>query len=73
MKNKTIDDRLAASKTMLLLSRSEMEGLVTMAQVIEAVEAAHADMANGTAIQPAAVAMSLPTGSATFLAMPAFE
>lgn len=58
-------------RTTLVLSRSEIEGLVTMAEVIEAVEAAHVDMSGGTAAQPAAVAMALPSGSGTFLAMPA--
>ncbi|WP_119255421.1 ornithine cyclodeaminase family protein [Shinella zoogloeoides] len=58
-------------RTTLVLSRSEIEGLVTMAEVIEAVEAAHADMSSGKAAQPAAVAMKLPSGSGAFLAMPA--
>lgn len=57
-------------RTTLVLSRTQCEGLVTQAEVIAAVEAAHADMSNGTAAQPPAVAMKLPSGSATFLAMP---
>ncbi len=55
----------------LILARSQVEGLVTMAEVIEAVEAAHADMARGTAVQPAPGAMSLPSGSGAFLTMTA--
>ena len=58
-------------RTTLVLSRSEAEGLVTMAEVIAVVEAAHADMSSGTAAQPAAVAMKLPSGTGAFLAMPA--
>lgn len=56
---------------MLILSRSQVEGLVTMAEVIEAVEAAHADMSTGTAAQPSPGAMSLPSGSGAFLTMTA--
>ena len=55
----------------LILSRSQVEGLVTMAEVIEAVEAAHADMSRGTAAQPSPGAMSLPSGSGAFLTMTA--
>ena len=55
----------------LILSRSQVEGLVTMAEVIEAVEAAHADMSRGTAAQPSPGAMSLPSGSGSFLTMAA--
>lgn len=55
----------------LILSRSQVEGLVTMAEVIEAVEAAHADMSRGTAVQPAPGAMSLASGSGAFLTMAA--
>jgi alanine dehydrogenase len=64
-------DRHLLPGTTLVLSRSEIEGLVTMAEVIEAVEAAHADMSSGTAAQPAATAMKLPSGTGAFLAMPA--
>jgi len=64
-------DRHLSPRTTLVLSKSEIEGLVSMAEVIEAVEAAHADMSNGKAAQPAAVAMKLPSGSGAFLAMPA--
>lgn len=56
---------------MLVLSRSEIEGLVTQAEVIAAVENAHADISNGTAAQPAAVALTLASSTAAFLAMPA--
>ena len=59
-----------ARKT-LILSRSQVEGLVTMPEVIEAVEAAHADMSRGTAAQPSPGAMSLPSGSGSFLTMAA--
>lgn len=55
----------------LILTRSQVEGLVTMAEVIEAVEAAHADMARGTAAQPAPGAMALPSGPGAFLTMTA--
>lgn len=55
----------------LILSRSQVEGLVTMAEVIEAVEAAHADISRGTAAQPAPGAMSLPSGTGAFLTMTA--
>lgn len=55
----------------LILSRSQVAGLVTMAEVIEAVETAHADMARGTAAQPAPGAMSLPSGTGAFLTMTA--
>lgn len=55
----------------LILTRSQVEGLVTMAEVIDAVEAAHADMARGAAAQPAPGAMSLPSGSGAFLTMTA--
>lgn len=58
-------------RTTLVLSKSEIEGLVTQTEVIAAVEAAHADMANRTAAQPAAVAMTLPGSTSAFLAMPA--
>lgn len=59
------------SRKTLILRRSEAEGLVTMAEVIDAVEAAHADMSRGAAAQPAPGAMSLPTGSGAFLTMTA--
>ena len=42
-----------------------------MAEVIEAVEAAHADMSRGTAAQPSPGAMSLPPAPASFLTMAA--
>jgi ornithine cyclodeaminase/alanine dehydrogenase len=64
-------DRAVAARTTLVLSRSDIEGLVTMGEVIDAVEAAHADISIGTAAQPAAVALSLASSSAAFLAMPA--
>ena len=58
-------------KKTLILTRSQIEGLVTMAEVIDAVEAAHADMSRGRAAQPAPGAMSLPSGSGAFLTMTA--
>lgn len=64
-------DQSLAPRTTLVLSRSEIEGLVTMAEVVEAVETAFADISDGTAAQPAATAMSLASSTATFLAMPA--
>ena len=42
-----------------------------MAEVIAAVEAAHVDMACGTAAQPAPGAMALPSGTGAFLTMTA--
>lgn len=68
--DKTTDLHLSP-RTTLVLSRSEIEGLVTQAEVIAAVEAAHADMSKGFAAQPAAVAMKLPSRTGAFLAMPA--
>jgi ornithine cyclodeaminase/alanine dehydrogenase len=65
------EDRTLSSRTTLILSRSDAEGLVTMAEVIDAVETAHADVSNGIAAQPAAVSLSLASSSAAFLAMPA--
>ncbi len=62
-----VDDQ----RTTLVLSRSDMDGLVTMAEVIEAVEAAHADIARNTASQPTPTAMSLAPSTGTFLVMPA--
>ena len=55
----------------LILSRSDVSGLVIMAEVIAAVEVAHADIAGGTAAQPAPATLSLPSSSAVFLAMAA--
>lgn len=64
-------DHSLSSRTTLVLSRSEVEGLVTMAEVVAAVETAFADISHRIAAQPAAVAMSLASSSAAFLAMPA--
>ena len=71
MKDDSRPDSALAPTTTLLLSRSDIQGLVTMAEVVAAVEAAHADVSAGSAAQPAAVALSLPSSSAAFLAMPA--
>lgn len=58
------------SRITLVLSRSDVDGLVSMAEVIEAVEAAHADVSRGFAMQPSPTAMSLASSEATFLTMP---
>lgn len=71
MQDDSRPDAALAPTTTLLLSRSDIQGLVTMAEVVAAVEAAHADVSAGAAAQPAAVALSLPSSSAAFLAMPA--
>ena len=71
MKDDSRPDSALSPSTTLLLSRSDIQGLVTMAEVVAAVEAAHADVSAGSAAQPAAVALSLPSSSAAFLAMPA--
>jgi alanine dehydrogenase len=42
-----------------------------MAEVIALVETALADVSSGTAVQPAAISLSLPSSSGVFLAMPA--
>lgn len=55
----------------LILSRYDVTGLVTMAEVIDVIETAHADMARGTAAQPAPATLSLPSSPALFLAMAA--
>lgn len=55
----------------LLLSRSDTDGLVSMAEVIEAVEHAHADISRGTAYQPAPTTLALASSSGTFLPMAA--
>ena len=55
----------------LLLSRTDIEGLVSMAEVIEAVENAHADISRRTAYQPAPITLTLASGSGSFLPMAA--
>jgi ornithine cyclodeaminase/alanine dehydrogenase len=55
----------------LLLTRSDVDGLVPIADVIDAVEAAHADISSGTARQPAPTTLSLESSSASFLPMAA--
>ena len=55
----------------LLLTRSDIDGLVAIEDVIDAVEAAHADISRASACQPAPVTLSLASGSATFLPMAA--
>lgn len=57
-------------RTTLVLTRSDLDGLVTMAEVIEAVEAAHADTSRGTAVQPTPTAMALASSTGAFLVMP---
>lgn len=71
MRTDRIGSQQVHPRTTLVLSKSEIEGLVTQAEVIDAVEAAHADMSARVAAQPAAVAMTLPGSSSAFLAMPA--
>lgn len=70
----TLDNRTvpaSAPRPTLVLSRTDSEGLVTMAEVVALVEAAHADVSVGTAVQPGAVSLSLASGPAVFLAMSA--
>ncbi len=55
----------------LILSRSDVTGLVTLDEVIAAVEQAHADMALRRAAQPSPATMALPSGPGLFLAMTA--
>lgn len=55
----------------LLLSRTDIDGLVSMAEVIEVVENAHADISRGTAYQPAPITLALASGSGSFLPMAA--
>ena len=55
----------------LLLSRTDIDGLVSMAEVIGAVENAHADISRGTAYQPAPITLALASGSGSFLPMAA--
>lgn len=55
----------------LLLSRADVEGLVSMRAVIEAVELGHADISRGTALQPAPLNLSFLPGAAYFLPMAA--
>jgi len=57
-------------RTTLILSRSDIAGLVSMSDVIAAVETAQGDVARGTASQPSPTAMSLASSSAKFLTMP---
>jgi alanine dehydrogenase len=55
----------------LLLTRSDIDGLVPIAAVISAVEAAHADISAGRACQPAPTTLSLESSTASFLPMAA--
>lgn len=55
----------------LLLSRSDIENLLPMRVVIEAVEQAHADISERIAVQPAPTSMALPPSTAAFLPMAA--
>ncbi len=64
-------DQNQAVKTTLILSRSQVEGLVTMGEVVAEVETIFADLSKGTALQPGALSMSLPSGSGAFVVMPA--
>ena len=69
--SKGAGDSGGSPRATLILSRSNVEGLVTMAEVIAAVETAHADISSGTAAQPSPAALSLASSSASFLAMAA--
>jgi alanine dehydrogenase len=55
----------------LLLTRSDVDGLVPIADVISAVETAHADVSTGRACQPAPTTLSLDSNTAWFLPMAA--
>ena len=55
----------------LLLTRSDVDGLVPIADVIGAVETAHADISSGRACQPAPTTLSLASSTAWFLPMAA--
>ena len=55
----------------LLLSRTDIDGLVSIAEVIEAVEAAHADISRGIAFQPAPTTLALASAPGSFLPMAA--
>lgn len=57
----------------LLLSRTDTDGLVPMADVIETVENAHADISRGTAYQPAPTTLALASSSGTFLRWPLWQ
>ena len=69
--SKGAGDGGGSPRATLILSRSNVEGLVTMSEVIAAVETAHADISSGTAAQPSAAALSLASSPASFLAMAA--
>jgi alanine dehydrogenase len=68
--NETLGQSPDGMRTTLVLSRSDIDGLVSMSDVIAAVEAAHGDVARGTASQPSPTALSLASSSAKFLMMP---
>jgi len=55
----------------LLLTRADIDGLLPMSAVIEAVERAHADLSRGTAVQPTPSTLSLEAGGPCFLPMAA--
>ncbi len=65
-----VKGRADSARTTLVLSRSDVAGLVSMAEVVAAIELAHADVARGTASQPSPTALSLSSSSGTFLSMP---
>lgn len=68
--NVTLQQPSDGIRTTLILTRSDIEGLVSMSDVIAAVETAHADVARGTASQPSPTGLSLASSSAKFLMMP---
>ncbi|GAB2856490.1 ornithine cyclodeaminase family protein [Actinocorallia aurea] len=53
----------------LILTRSDILGLLTPSAVLEAVRAAHADLARGLAVNPAPPVMRVPSSDGAFLAM----
>ncbi|MQY28071.1 ornithine cyclodeaminase family protein [Nocardia aurantia] len=57
----------------LVLTRSDVLALISLPEVIAAVRRAHADLAHGTAVQPAPTALRLPGSDPAFLVMPAFS
>jgi alanine dehydrogenase len=57
----------------LVLTRSDVQALISLPEVIAAVRHAHADLARGAAVQPAPAMLRLPGADPAFLAMPALS
>ncbi|MCA4135231.1 ornithine cyclodeaminase family protein [Arthrobacter sp. M4] len=57
----------------LILKASELDALADMSSTIAAVERVFADLARGTAVQPAPASLRLPTSDARFLPMAALS